>query len=213
MLSVNKMNKKNTNNRKILSIVAITLLAVSMLVVGYDSTRVTEPLPVPPSTPISDYGEVAISFIDAKAKTGFESMSLPTYIPNGFRHESTRVYGQADDSQKIITAIFRPVGVETKTIDTFEEIISDGFVILYSTQNYDPNYGWDKIIQTLVDEAPQVRSISNIDGHQALIVKGNPSEKITGQALLYKDGVLINLVSMNLDSQELEKTLRSMIAN
>lgn len=213
MLRVNKMNKKNTNNRKTMAIVAIVILAVSMSVVGYDSTRVKEPLPAPPSTPISNYGEKVISFSDAKTRTGFESMSLPTYIPNGFRHESTRVYNQTDGSQKIITTIFRPVGVETKTIDTFEDITSNGFMILYSTQNYDSNYGWDKIIQTLVDEAPQVRSMSNINGHQALIVKGNPSEKITGQALLYKDGVLINLVSMNLDSQELEKTLRSMMSN
>jgi hypothetical protein len=114
----------------------------------------------------------------------------------------------------MITAIYTPEGKQTADSDDFRKVIADGaLAILYirDIQYSDPKFDWEQVVQQSVDEAPEVRSMVTVNGYTAMMVTGDASKEISSKAKIFVDGTFIELVSMNLGPEELQKILQSMV--
>lgn len=174
----------------------------------------TELAPRPPPMELTNYGPEAESFTEAKSLTGLE-VKLPSYVPKGFALESSRTLVQTERPSTMITAFYTQ-GKQTTDSDNFGSVVEDGaLAILYirDAQYSDQKYDWEKVVQQSVDEAPEVRTRVSVDSYTAMLVKGDASKEIFSKAKVFVNGTFIEAVSLNLDADELQKILHSIVAS
>lgn len=162
----------------------------------------------PPPRPWSMWGTGVGSFEQAKTGTGIQIASLPTYIPVELHLESMRIKVSGESAW--ISAIYTPQGVTAEDIDTFENTMNNGAImVLYLKEKSSPDFNIKEWMERLVREFPDVRRIDTINGQSALIYTGNPDQGITSGVVFWKDDVQINVVSLKHDITVLKRIAES----
>ncbi|MGI0057458.1 MAG: hypothetical protein ACREAK_08820 [Nitrosarchaeum sp.] len=212
IMETKKISKKNMIG---ISLVVFSVFILFSISVAYNGNTIPNSVkttsiaePHPPSVSISEYGPKT-SFEIAKTSSALGRASLPNYLPADFTLDSSRVVVDNERQSAMITAVYTSNGKKTVDYETFEDVINDGIVILYLKDNTYAADKWIKTAQDMVDRVPDARKIVTINGYTVLLEQGDPSRNISSQAHLITDGIHINLVSMNVDVNVLEKILSS----
>lgn len=207
----NKQKPQNMSKRNLTIIAAsivavITVSLVTMLVsdtaddhIVQDSEQLAMRGPGP--SPLSMYGN-DLPPKQAINMTGFDIAKLPSKIEPNLTLESVRVRDYSPSY--LMTAFYVPPENTATDTDTFEDIIANGgIIIIYSEEPTSPSYDPQKWREGFVNAASDVRKLSTINGHPAILVTGNQEQKINSQVLVYVDNLQIDIVSLQHNTQEL----------
>ena len=166
-------------------------------------------MPLPPPIPLKDIGTKAISFDDAKSRTGLSQAFTPSYVPGDLVLESTRHI--LDPSGNRMLILYLPDGKPASEETFIREIIDKGMAIEIVREQNDDNFSWNDYVTQAVKENPDIRSSTMINNHQVLLIKKNPEINYPNMAKIMFGNIRIEVASDQIDPLELSKVIRSMM--
>jgi hypothetical protein len=166
------------------------------------------PHPEPESEPISEFG---YSVSDFEKITGTMSWAkMPTYIPKEYSLKDIRLVDNGGLGS-MLNLIYGKDDLSVSDSYTIDEIRKKGMVITYTQGEKLDNFDWNLFVKDYVNKNPETRTFSEKNGQLMLIEKPDMKKPWPGKSQIkigYND---VFVMSLDLDTNELEKILWSII--
>lgn len=200
------------NTRKTQSIVAASLVGIVLVIAAYAvsvngtiaySTEQKPTRPSPPPAPLQMWGS-EVSPDEAKKEMGFDRLSGPANLPEGVILKSTRAIVSEDGTYRQLTQFYGPESVDSSDKAYIDDFLSDGgLMVLYVEDDRAKPFNWKELGPQLVNESPDKREMSMINGADAIIVKGDKEMKEKSEVMFDIGRTRMAIVSNSFSADEL----------
>lgn len=170
-----------------------------------------KPKPEPEPEPIAAFGNSVPDF--EKATSGTMSWAkMPTYIPSEYILKDIRLVDNGGFGS-MINLIYLKDAQYVSNSDTIDDLRKNGLVITYTQGEKLDDFDWNTFVKDYVNEKPEIRAMSEQNEQVMLIEKPDLKKPLPGKSHIkigYND---VFVMSLNLDANELEKILWSIVEN
>jgi hypothetical protein len=166
-------------------------------------------VPLPPPILLKDIGIQSTSFNEAKSQAGLSQAFTPLYVPGDLVLDSTRLILDSNGNRMVI--IYLPNGDKSTADTSIREVIDKGMAIEISRELDDANFNWNNFVTQSVKENSNIRSSSQMNNHQILLIKNNPEIDYPNMAKTMVGNLRIEIASDQYDVTQLEKVIKSIM--
>lgn len=215
------MNTQTINKNKNAFIILLVTIAIATLVISFvinanqfaaeenSSNGLVNPRPTPPPLKLSMWGELTAS--DAgKRQLGYERFSMPMNLPDGALLQATRVLTSEDGTYRQLTEFYGPDSIDISDSAILDDFLANGgMMILYIEDDLKKPFDWKNLGPEIVKESPETLEMGKINGVDALIVKGDASQKARSEMQFDIGKTRVALISNSYDVTKLTPIAQS----
>lgn len=176
---------------------------VSFMTVGPNYTSHSEP------PPMELLGKKVSSFEEAKKLTGMNELQLPKYVPECLSLKAVFANNQPDQLKQIVV-LYLLKDTNISDITYVRDVQEKGLYVNYWEDKDAQSFNWADYVTALEAEAPHIRSSIKIGDSTILLLERNHIQLYPAQAQTIIGDKRIQLASKILETDEIEKIIRSM---
>lgn len=209
-MNTQTINKNKTALVTTLVIIAIATLVISLVISANQFTAeensskgLVNPRPIPPPLKLSLWGELTAS--DAgKKQLGYERFAIPTNLPDGVFLQATRVLTSEDGTYRQLTEFYGPPSINISDSAILDDFLANGgMMVLYIEDDLKKPFDWKNLGPEIVKRSPETLEMSKVNGVDALIVKGDASQKARSEMQFDIGNTRIAVISNSYDVTQL----------
>lgn len=209
------INKNKTAFASIIAI-AIVSLAISYVITANQfvaedgrSLETIKPRPTPPPIKLLLWGELTSSDI-GKKQLGYDRLSTPVNIPDGISLKATRVLTSEDGTYRQLTEFYGPNSIDISDNVVLDDFLANGgLMILYIEDDLKKPFDWKSLGPEIVKRSPETVELGKINEADALMVKGDITQKGRSEIQFDIGKTRVALISNSYDVTELTPIAKS----